>query len=472
MTNGLKKDILINIIKLNTMKMKMTLLITVLVMGFGGNLLAQVPNDCYVTLSLFVVPAKAKNYNGALEHYDKVVSECPKFSLATYQYGAKMFSHFVENGDKSKVDDLIKAYEDRMVYFPIKTKKGKTLAQIAQVKYDNKVGTKLQQYFAFDNAFKEDSESFTSPKSIYTYFSLAVDLFNTGEKGIEEIFDLYKVVLIKIITEESSLATKLTVLIDKQDSGVKLSSKESKQLKGHEKNLIAYGKVKGSVEGKLGNLADCTNLIPLYNKNFDEKKDDIKWVKKAAAMMSYKECTEDPLFIKLVEQLDKLEPSADTKLYLSQLERNKGNISKSISYLEESAEMQENPLRKARMYFRIGELKRKQGSYSSARSYYNKTLKFDPSYGRSYLRIAQMYSKSSGNCGSTVFEKRAVNWLAANMADKAARVDASIAPEARKAASSYRLRAPSKSDIFSESMAGKTIRFNCWIGGSTKVPNL
>jgi len=454
------------------MKMKMTLLVTILVIGFGGNILAQVPNDCYETLSLFVEPAKAKNYEGALPHYEKVVNECPKFSLATYQYGAKMYAHLVKSGDKSKVSDLIKAYEDRMSYFPTKTKKGKTLALIAQVKYDNKVGTKMQQFLAFDNAFKQDSDTFTSPKSLYTYFSLAVDLFDSGEKGIEDVFDIYAIVMIKILTEESNLATKLTELIDKQDSGVKLSSKESKRLKGHEKNLIAYGKVKGSVEGKLGNLADCPNLIPLYTKNFDEKKDDIKWVKKAAARMSYKECTEDPLFIKLVEQLDRLEPSAETKLYLSQLERNKGNISKSITYLQESAEMQENSLKKSRIYFRIGELKRKQGSYSTARSNYQKALKYSPSYGRCYLRIAQMYSKSSSGCGSTVFEKRAVNWLAANMADKAARVDASIATEARKAASSYRLRAPSKSDIFSDGMAGKTISFNCWIGGSVKVPNL
>lgn len=452
--------------------MKMTLLIAVLVIGFGGNILAQVPNDCYETLSLFVEPAKAKNYEGALPYYDKVVNECPKFSLATYQYGAKMFSYFVKKGDESKINDLIKAYDDRMAYFPTKTKKGKTLALIAQVKYDNKIGTKMQQFLAFDNAYKEDSKTFTSPKSLYTYFSLAVDLFNSNEKEVEDIFDLYEVVLIKIITEESYLATKLTELIDKQDSGVKLSSKESRRLNGHEKNLVAYGKVRGSVDGKLGKLADCPNLIPLYSKNFDEKKNDIKWVKKAASRMSFKECTEDDLFIKLVEQLDKLDPSAETKLYLSQLEKNKGNISKSISYLEESAEMQENSLKKSRIYFRIAELKRKQGIYSSARSNYRKALKYNPSYGRCYLRIAQMYSKSSNGCGSTIFEKRAVNWLAANMADKAARVDASIASEARKAASSYRQRAPSKSDIFSDGMGGKTISFNCWIGGNVKVPSL
>ncbi len=454
------------------MKMKFTLLTALLFVGLGSKMMAQVPNDCYETLSLFVEPAKTKNYEGALPYYDNVITKYPKFSLATYQYGAKMFSYFVKQGDKSKVNDLIKSYEDRMAYFPTKTKKGKTLATIAQVKYDNSVGTKMQQFLAFDNAYKEDAATFTSPKSLYTYFSLAVSLYENGEKPIEDIFDLYEIVYLKVANERIDLATKATVLYNRKEAGEKLSTKDTKRLKSYGTNLNAYSKVTGSLEGKLGKLADCENLVPLYTKDFEEKKGDIKWVKKAASRLSAKECTEDPLFLELVKQLDNLEPTAESKLYLSQLERNKGNISKSISYLEESAMMQTDNFKKAKIYFRIAELKRKQGSYRSARSYYNKTLKYNPSQGRCYLRIAQMYSKSSNDCGATVFEKRAVNWLAANMADKAALVDASIASEAKRASTSYRQRAPSKSDIFSDGMAGKTISFNCWIGGSVKVPSL
>ena len=225
MINGLKKDILINKLKFEMIKMKVTLLVTLIVIGFGNKIFAQVPNDCYETLSLFVEPAKAKNYAGALPYYDKVINECPKFSLATYQYGAKMFSHFVKQGDKSKINDLIKSYEDQMSYFPTKTKTGKTLAKIAQVKYDNSIGTKMQQYLAFDNAYKEDAVTFTSPKSLYTYFSLAVDLYETGEKPVEDVFDLYEIVYLKIENEKIVLATKATELYNRQEAGEKLSLK-------------------------------------------------------------------------------------------------------------------------------------------------------------------------------------------------------------------------------------------------------
>ena len=119
---------------------------------------------------------------------------------------------FVKEGDKSKINDLIKSYEYQMSYFPTKTKKGKTLAKIAQVKYDNSIGTKMQQYLAFDNAYKDDAATFTSPKSLYTYFSLAVDLYEAGEKPVEDVFDLYEIVYLKIENEKFEIgkAIKLT----------------------------------------------------------------------------------------------------------------------------------------------------------------------------------------------------------------------------------------------------------------------
>ncbi len=83
-----------------------------------------------------------------------------------------------------------------------------------------------------------------------------------------------------------------------------------------------------------------------------------------------------------------------------------------------------------------------------------------------------MYAASANNCGSNVFVKRAIYWKAADMASKAARLDGSIAKNARETAHSYRQRAPTKSDIFDAGMGGKTITFNCWVGGSVKVPNL
>lgn len=471
MTNGSKNDYMIKKINTNTMKTKSILFFSILLFAFSGKSIAQAPDDCTIALSYFTEPAKNKKYEAALPHYEKLIKECPNYNLAIYQYGVKMFEYFIEKGDKSKVNDLIKAYELRLANFPEKTKEGDVLSTIAQIRYDNAVGTTMEQYTAFDEAFKKDPENFTSGKSLYAYFSLAVDLFNDGKKDIQEIFDMYDTVIEKIEKEENDLAEKLTPLMEKEEAGTTLDSKESRAKDVYENNIGVYATVKGSVDGKLGQLADCPNLIPLYSKDFEANKGDVSWVKRAAGRLSAKDC-DDPLFFKLVQQLHTLEPSAKSAYYLGKLAEKEGKNSTALDYYNQAADLETNNGDKAKIYYSIAENFRKKGSSGQARTYYNKMLSVKPSAGIAYLKIAQMIGASSNGCGNTVFEKRAINWLAADYARKAAKVDPSLASAANGAASSYNARAPQKNDIFSEGMAGKTISFNCWVGGSVRVPNL
>ncbi len=454
------------------MKTKFVLLFTILLLSFSGKSFAQAPDDCQISLSYFTEPARIKNYEAALPYYEKLIKECPNYNLAIYQYGVKMFEYFIEEkGDKSKINDLIQAWELRLQNFPEQTKEGDVLLTIAQIKFDNNIGSKAEQFNAFDVVFKKHPEDFTSGKSLYTYFSLAVDLHNSGEKSLQDIFDLYDVVISKIDTEKNSLASKLTPLIDKEEAGTALTDKEKRAKDVYDNNLSVYGTVQESVNGKLGQLADCDNLIPLYEKDYEAKKNDIDWIKSASYRLDAKDC-DSPLSNKLAVRLHELEPSSTSAYLLGKQAEAEGKSSKALEYFNQAAELENDSSKKYRIYYSIAENYRKKGSFGTARTYYNKMLEVKPSAGIAYLKIAQMIGDSSNSCGNTVFEKRAVNWLAADMAAKAARVDASIASSANAAASAYRQRAPQASDIFSEGMAGKTITFNCWVGGSVKVPNL
>ncbi len=453
------------------MKTKVILLLAVFTLTLGGKALAQM-DECVTTASLFIEPAKAKNYDAALPHYNKVVADCPKYSMATYQYAEKMFKYFIEEkGDISKMDAYEKNFELQELHFPSKSKDGKNMAKVAQLKFDNNMGSKKQQFDAFDKAYKEDEETFTSPKSLYTYFSLAKDLFESNEKDIQEVFDLYDIIQAKIDKEEGKYASKLSELIDKEESGTALSSKEKKRADGYETNLESYGKIKGSIDTKLGAIADCTNLIPLYQRLWEEKKNDVSWLKSSAGKLNNKDC-DTPLFYQMVQQLHKLQPSASSAFYLGRLAEKDGKASDALKYYNQAVDLETDPNKKVSYYSSIAENFYKKGSFGQARTYYMKVLEVKPNSGRAYLKIAQMYNKSANSCGSTPFEKRAINWLAAQMADKAARVDPSIASTARSAAGSYRGLAPSKTDIFSSGMAGKSISFSCWVGGSIRVPSL
>ncbi len=458
------------------MKTKITALFFVL---FAGMLTqttqAQISEECRTTLSLFSEAAKVKNYAAARPHYEKLTKDCPNASLAIYQYGEKMINSEIDaatgEAQKVKARELIEMLKLREQYFASKTPKGENGADIGQIMYDYKLGSTKEQYDTFDRAWKADRASISSSKRIYTYFKLAVDLYKDGQYELQGIFDLYDDVQDKLSEEGVQLDGKLQKLIEKEDGGQALTAREKRLKNAYETNLKAFGIFAGSVDGTLGSLADCENLIPLYNRGFEENKNNKDWINKAASRMLSKECTDDPLFKKLVEQLHSLNPSADSAKYLMILCAKAGDRACENKYFEEALSLSTGK-QKADLLYQKAESTRRAGSYGQARTLYMQVLDLNPSKGICYLRIAAMYAQSANNCGTTTFEKRATYWLAADTAQRAGRVDPRLASNANATAANYRGKAPSRTDVFNSDMAGKSVSLKCWIGRTVQVPNL
>ena len=434
--------------------------------------------DCTVTLSLFNESAKVNNYSDAYPKYKQLLENCSDANVLIYQRGEKMLEGMIDEADtEDRKNELIQEYIDnqmmRLEKFPNKTKKGDMLADVAMIKYKNQVGSLEERLEAFEKVVETDKDNFSSPVAIYAYFRIANDLNDAGERDIQFLFDKYDEVIELIENQENEKAANAKPLIEKQEAQEQLTSRESRILKNSEIYLRNYTKIKGSVNSLLGSKADCDNLIPLYNKDFDEKSDDVNWLRNANARLSAKDCTEDPLFFKVSEALHQKQPSANSAYSLGQLAEAEGNRGKALEYFNEAAELETNKTKKSRIYYRIANNYKARGSFSQARNYYRKALENKPSMGVAYLKIAEMYAKSANDCGDSVFEKRAVYWLAADYANRAGRVDPSLSSNAKATAKSYKGRAPQKSDIFQEDAAGRKISFtNCWIGESVVVPNL
>lgn len=222
----------------------------------------------------------------------------------------------------------------------------------------------------------------------------------------------------------------------------------------------------------MGKRANCENLIPLYKRDFELYKNDAVWLRRAVSRMFNKECTDDPLYIKLVKAYDETEPSADTKYFVAGVLLKEGKESEAITYFEQSYDLESDSFKKSKLAYRIGVILKNKGRYGQARGYFRNALKLNPSNGRPHLAIAAMYAASANNCGDTTFNKRAVYWLAAEEARKAGRVDPTLKKAAAQSANSYTARAPSKADIFSAANSGKTIKIGCWIGSSVTVPKI
>jgi len=458
------------------MKRIFTLLGIILFTSFG--LSAQESNNCDVNLSLEHDYIRARKYDEAFSYWEKLIKDCPKHSEAIYADGTKIYKVKLKKahkaGDTAKeqeyLNKLVELYDQWMSYFPDSKNIAKIYHDKGLVMLNGKKGSKEELYQIFSKAYTTDKNKFTNPKAIYGYFDAAVDMYKKGNLSFEDLINHYDDLTGSIDKLNEKYTLEMEKLQKKEDAG-ELMKKEEKKLKGIRNNLPIYTKISNNMDLILGELGDCTHLVPLYKKNYEANKDNTAWLRKAAGNLSKKDCSNDPIFEKLVVQLDKLEPSFSSSYFLGILNEKKGKISKAIEYYKKAISLSDKAYDKAKIYFKLARLAEKRGQKSQARNYAYKALEYKPSMGSAYLLIARVIAKSANECGTDEFSKRATYWLAANFADKAAKVDPTVAKSARKSAAAYRAKAPSKTDVFMKGMAGKKIPMKCWVGGSVTVPN-
>ena len=450
-----------------------------LLLLISANSFSQANEQDINDLSIFSEYVKAKNYDAAFEPWMELRERSPKFNSAIYVYGERILKHKIKNSTSEEkvkyLNDLLKLWEEKREHFPSKTPLGDILAKSAQLQYDNKNDFGISNseiYLNFDTAYNEDLSSFNNPKNLYTYFKLIVQLYDENLKSAEDLFTKYDEISEKVEKEIKNYTNKVNKFVGTSDEVVSISAKDQRRIKSYNSFLKAYDQISKGMEKDLGDRGNCENLIPLYENNFDANQSDGKWLSRAMNRLYGKECDESQLFVKIVQKKNELEPNASTAYYLGTIKDKQGNSSEALVFYNQAIELETDSYEKAKILFRIATNFRKNGLYTRARSYYMQALGFNPSMGRSYLAIAQMYASSAKNCGADNFSQRAVYWLASNEAMKASRVDGTLKSAALKSSRNYEAKAPQKSEIFSSGREGEVIEISCWIGRSVKVPNL
>lgn len=443
--------------------------------------ISQASEDCVQTLSIFAEFAKVKNYDSAFEPWMMVRENCSKINPAIYSYGERILKDKIKktSGDEKEFfkKDLLKLYDEWVENFPKQRNKtviGKIISSKAQAMLDYEMSDLKTVYEVFDDAFKSDAQSFSNPKHLYNYFQTLYNRYKNNENGVsmELLINKYEELSEKFDNESVKLSKKLDVILKKEDEGSVITSRETRNKRAYESQSNAIGTFLRNLDLIIQKEATCENLVPLYIKNFEEKKNDVVWLKRAVNRMDGKECSDDPFFVTLVETWYGIEQSAGTAYYLGLLKDKTGESNEALKYYKESIALETDKYKKAKILLKISNRFKKGGRKVSARTYALRALSNQPSLGRAYLLIASLYADSANDCGETQFNKRAIYWLAAQTASKAGKVDASLKKISSKAVKSYNGRAPTKTDIFTEGNEGSVIKIDCWIKSRVKVPKL
>lgn len=453
------------------MKTKLTLL----AITFGFFVQAQ---DCLEKLSLMGTSYKSNDIETAYQYLQELRKDCPNVHKGLYSYGERILKKKIAtaNGNQAEVtsfaNDLIKFYDENATNFPETGKPGIDMNK-GLVLFNYNVGTKEQTFNYFNTAFKNDFTNFTSTKALYAYFEMIVNNHKAGMSGFElqEVFDKYDDISEKLEQIGKTDSEALDALVRKTEAGQELTTNEGKYKAKYERNIEDITNVTSSMDAIIVELSTCEKLIPFYRKSFDANKTNEQWLKRASDRLDTRGCDGDPLFSEISMALFNLNPSADAAKKLGVVEMRKGNKSKALEYFNQAAGLYQDNTKKAAVYLRIANMY-KNSSKSQARTYAEKALQAKPSYGNARLFIAGLYGSSINDCGNDQFTKRAVYWLAAQEADKAAAIDPSVRAKANQTANQYRASAPSKTEIFQAGKAGETIRFDCWINRSITVPKL
>ncbi|MCB0473508.1 MAG: hypothetical protein KDC69_04300 [Flavobacteriaceae bacterium] len=456
------------------MKKNVTTLALSLFLLIGiGNVFAQdkygaEPDKCKTNLSIFYEYAKVKNYDAAYEPWKWCFDNCPAAHIGIYSQGLKIAEDRYEKAapaDKVAAGKLIdEVFAKRLQYFPDNA--GKVYSDWA-ISMEERGAPKEKVFEKLEAAFKADPADM-SVKNLAKYYQEITD--RNKDTNVQKVFDTYDDVM-DAVNEKINKITQEVDKINAIDStGAKLNTTQKRTLKNGQINLNALGQVQVVLDDILGEVATCDRLIPLYEKNFEANKTDSKWLRRAASKLNEKECTDDPIFPKLVEAYVHAEPSPEAYIYYARVLEERGNKSEALKYIKKAVDIETNPYKKAGYLYDIAVTYGKN-SPTTAASYARQALSYQPSMGRAYLLIANAYARSANSCGTDEFSKRMVFVAAANKAAQAKRVDPSVSARADKAINSYLANAPSKKDVFIKGLqSGAPFKIGCWINETVRIP--
>jgi hypothetical protein len=409
--------------------------------------------DCPYKMTEYQELFKAKKIAESFDTWTAVSKNCPKENEAVYTDGIEIIQYKIDNAasaeEKEKlVREVLKLYDQYNKYFPLTTTDFEVNKAMTLVAY--KIDAKEEIFTLLDRGFTKASNKVTSANAIFTYFSMYCEKYNNGDKSITSNSVIEKYTLVNSLLNQLQVA--------------KPDSNDSEQ----EKQNRDYKTAQTAINRLIKDLATCENLDAFYTKNYTDNQENGDWITSALLSLSGK-CSAKPIFNTLAEKLYAMKVTDQSANFMALANLKQRKFPEAIKCYNESAELQTNPIEKAKIYYTLatGLL---ANDLPKSKEYLKKALSSDPKMGKAYLFLAQLYSNSANDCGKTDFEKKAVYYLAIQTAQKAGVAELRLKTTADKTAKDYEAKSLSADEISKSKMNGKLLTIGCWINETITFP--
>ena len=429
------------------------------VLKSAEELIREQDRDFMNELSLYNEFYKQDNIESAMPHWRTVYNKYPKSTLNLYIHGANMYEKLIETAsspeEKSKyIDELMKLYDKRIKYFG---EKGYVLGRKAtawlKYKLDNdgnldngdlKETLKIGYDWLNESVAERGNE--TELPVLVLLMQTSRSLFKLGELPKETVVKNYDTCnsILNAIRENTTDAETLKDITDVQ----------------------AYIE---DIFGTSG-AADCEALVSILTPQYENKKDDIEFIKAMLRRLGNANCDETQLFSEATERLYELEPSAEAAFNMARRYVKRNDVERAKSYYRQAMEQETDNDLLAKYYYEYALfVYAKENALQEARNYAKRALDIKPDYCEALMLIGDIYVAASRSFGEDNFEKSTVFWVAVDYFERA-RSNPDCAVDASRKANDYRKYFPNKEEAFFRSLQeGQTYKVGGWINENTRV---
>ena len=138
----------------------------------------------------------------------------------------------------------------------------------------------------------------------------------------------------------------------------------------------------------------------------EETPEDVEFLTKSTTLLRATKCTEEELFFEMAVKLNSLAPTADLAYELAKLTNQREKLEDAARYYKQALELETEDVRKAKFYLELGDVIRRLGNYSQARTYALNSIELDATNGYPYLLIGNIYAAASKSCGDEEFAQK------------------------------------------------------------------
>jgi len=394
-----------------------------------------------------------KDYKSSLGPWRKLYKTYPKSTVNIYIHGLNIYQTLIEGSTDRKlkdlyIDTLMHVYDHRIKYFDQRGMNlGRQGTDYLKYKLDNEQLNDDQRKLILKKGFTylEESVKLQGNESDAAVLILLMQstkgLYSLGDLGKEKVIEIYDVVS-KVVN--SNLA------------------KDPKS-----ENYLTVRDVSDQIFQSSG-AADCEALISIYEPKFDQIASNLEDLKKMIRMLDRQKCDASPLFAKASEKLYSLEPSAEAAYNMARLFVKADQLDKAETYYKQAVDLEKDQINLAKYYLELGQLNFQKPQL--AKSYLKKSIENNPSVGKTYIMLGDIYAHNSKSYGESDFEKSQVFWVAVDYYAKAKKADSTVEAEANQKIGTYSQYFPPKEEIFFNGLTvGQSITLGGWIGESTTI---